>query len=71
MFTPETHNGLEITEKRLDTFSIVVKRTMAMLIDQLDDGTLKTIKNGGDLSEFNKNIDSIIMSRFINKFNLQ
>ena len=64
------NSGLEITEKRLDTFSLIVKRTMSMLLDQIDDGTLKTIRTGSELTEFNKNIDSIIVSRFMSRFNL-
>lgn len=64
-------NRKQVTEKRLETFNLLVKRTIDLLKDQISDGTLASIKSKEALTQFNKDIESIVISKFISKFNLQ
>ena len=69
--TLETTNSSSVTEKRLANLIQVTKMTMDLLLAQADEGVLKNIKGAEALNKFNKDIDTLIVSRIRSKFNLQ
>lgn len=64
-------NAQALTEQRLENLVIVTKRTLDILFEQVDEGVLKSIKSPEALQQFHKDIDSVILSKVKDKFNLK
>ena len=63
-------NAESVTETRILNLFNLTKRTMDMLIAQVDEGTLKSFDSPQALTEFHNNVESILVSKIKDKFKL-
>lgn len=59
-----------INQARLNDIVLVAKRTIDVLLQQVDEGTLSCIKDKETLENFQKNIDDIIVAKLRKKFSV-
>lgn len=64
------NNGLEVTKHRLELLSTITKRTVDLLLNQVDEGVLKHIKSNAELQTFHKDIDALIGAKLKKKFKI-
>lgn len=63
-------NASYITENRVKNLFSLTKRTMDILIEQVDEGTLTSFKSPQALVEFHNNVESILVAKIKSKFKL-
>ena len=63
-------NTKEVTAQRVENIFKITKRTIDLLMDQVDEGVLKNIKSTDALEQFQKDVDTVIASKMKNKFKL-
>lgn len=63
-------NAKEVTAQRVENIFKITKRTIDLLMDQVDEGVLKNIKSTDALEQFQKDVDTVIASKMKNKFKL-
>lgn len=64
------YNNNEVNRLRLKQIDVVAKRTMGMLLEQADEGVLKSISNKQSFEEYTSYLDKVITTAVRTKLNV-
>lgn len=63
-------NSRDVNKFRLQQINLIARRTMGLLMQQADEGVLKSISNKEDFEEYNKYLDKVIATAMRSKFKI-
>ena len=66
----EPNNRLNVNTARLENLVRLTKTTLSFLLHQVDEGTLKHFTNADQITEFEKQIESVILNKLKSKLNI-
>lgn len=67
---PQIDNRISINKIKINNLVRLTKFTMSYLLEQVDEGTLKHLKTPEQINEFQKQLESVLLSKLKNKFNI-
>ena len=67
---PQIDNRINVNKNKINNLVRLTKFTMSYLLEQVDEGTLKHLKTPEQINEFQKQVETVLLNKLKNKFNI-